>query len=118
MKKAQNPDFSFKSNKESPKQAFSSVKLPDHLNIIKKASSSSKKSEKKKRKKKRSKNMERMHANLGGKLKFRQQERNNAEVSSITPEKERVGDAAASAGSKKFYDPIDERFHETTRTQG
>ena len=31
--------------------------------------------------------MERMHANLGGKLKFRQQEQNNAEVSSITPEK-------------------------------
>ena len=105
MKKTQNPDYSFKSNKKSPKQVFSSVKLPDHLDNIRKANSSSKKSEKKKRKKKRSKNMERMHANLGGKLKFRQQKRNNAEVSSITPEKERDDDAEASVGSKNSMTP-------------
>ena len=46
-----------------------------------------------------------MHANLGGKLKFRQQKQNNADVSSITPEKERADDAEASVGSKKFMTP-------------
>ena len=105
VKKTQNPDYSFKTNKKSPKQVFSSVKLPDHLDNIRKANSSSKKSEKKKRKKKRSKNMERMHANLGGKLKFRQQKQNNADVSSITPEKERADDAEASVGSKNSMTP-------------
>ena len=49
--------------------------------------------------------MERMHANLGGKLKFRQQKQNNAEVSSITPEKERADDAEASVGSKNSMTP-------------
>jgi hypothetical protein len=67
-------DFSFKSNRDTTKQAFSSVKLPDHLEKIKSKQRALKKSAKKAKKKKerRSEKMELLHKKLGKQLKFQQ----------------------------------------------
>ena len=79
-------DFSFKRDQSSPKHEFSSVKLPDHLEKIRRKQRSLKKSSKKAKKKKerRSEKMKDLHSKLGKQLKFQEQFKNTLEEEKLS----------------------------------